>query len=449
MKLRAFHLTVVIVTALIGPAAAQSFQSGPMKFRRAAFMTADRGSIEWIVADGEITTETPKDFRRFLTMDGDQPGDRLEVYFNSPGGNLIGSIQLGEIIREFGLGTRVARTVPCHGCGPAFPNGKPQETDGPGHCYSACAFAFLGGKWRIADGGSVGVHQSYVKEALTEPNAPKFTAQDFSVQQLIEGLVLEYVVKMGVDPRFLTYAASTAPTDLYVFTADEMNLFGITWNDLQYTDWTLKARGDGLVAVSKTRNGDRTATLFCRKDNALRLSIESLNPFAADVNADWIIKQWQNAPLFDADIPLQNISARVSQGRLVLEVVLPPSMTTSDHNWLPDGKTAAWYVHEVQGIDWPAGTLKYDPSSAEWKTLTPQAKQIRRELFERGYKEAFGSLPTYSADGNPIIPSDLQIPRDLGGLSIWAGPGFGDDFNNHLPGRNFLAYSKLTSRNCI
>jgi hypothetical protein len=120
MKLRAFHLTVVIVTALIGPAVAQSFQSGPMKFRRAFFDTADRGDIEWIVADGQITAETPKEFRRFLSLD-DAPGSslgsrvkhgaRLEVYLNSPGGNLVGAIQLGEIIREYGLGTRVARTA--------------------------------------------------------------------------------------------------------------------------------------------------------------------------------------------------------------------------------------------------------------------------------------------------------------------------------------------------
>jgi len=446
MKLRPFLLTVPIVTALIGPAVGQPFESGPMKFRRAFFATADRGNIEWIVADGEITAETPKDFRRFLTAGGVQRGARLEVYFNSPGGNLLGGVQLGEIIRDFGLGTRVARSVPD---GPAFRDGEQPETDAPGHCYSACAFAFLGGKWRIADGGTLGVHQSYFKEALTAPNVPKFTARDFSAQQLIEGLVLEYVVRMGIDHRFVTYGARTGPTDIYVFTADEMDLFGITWNDLHYTNWTLEARGDGLVAVSKTRNGERTATLFCRKDQALRLSIDSPNPFTADVNADWIIKHWQNASLFGADIPLQNISAHVGEGRLVLDVLLPPSMRTSDNNWLPDGKTAAWYVHEMQGISWPAGTLKYDPGSADWKTLTPEEKQIRRELFEREYKESFGSLPAYAADDSPIVPSNLQIPRDLPGLSIWAGPGFEEDFKNHIPGKDFLTYSKLAGRNCI
>jgi hypothetical protein len=443
MRFKVFSLSIAIFTALAGPAITQTFQSGPMKFRRSFFATADRGNIEWIVADGEITADTPKDFRRFLLTGGTQRGARLEVYLNSPGGNLIGAIQFGEAIREFGLGTRVARTVPD---GPAFRDGEQPETDAPGYCYSACAFVFLAGKWRIADGRSLGVHQSYFKEALAEPNAPKFTARDFSAQQLIEGLVLEYVVRMGVDPRFITYVASTAPTDLYVFTADEMSRFGITWNDLEYLDWTLEPRGDGLVAVSKTRNGDNSTTLFCRKDRIVRLSIDSRNPFTADVSIDWIIKQWKNASLFYADIPLQNISARLSRGRLIMEVLLPPSLRTSDNNWLPDGKTVAWYLQKIQGI---GNSLSYDPSSTEWKALTQRDKEVRRELFEREYKRLFRSLPTYAADGSPIVPPGLEIPRDLGGLSIWAGPGSGGVFDHDLPAKNFLTYSKLIGRNCI
>jgi len=200
---------------LVSPAAAQTFEAGPIKFRRAFFDTADRGNIEWIVADGEITADTPHQFRRFLSAERVQRGARLEVYFNSPGGNLIGAIQLGEIIRDFGLGTRVARTVPWHRAG----HGELSEQESKGGCYSACAFAFLGGKWRIANGGSLGVHQHYFKEALAEPNTPKFTARDFSAEQLLQGLVLEFVVKMGIDPKFVTLAARTGPTDLYVFTA--------------------------------------------------------------------------------------------------------------------------------------------------------------------------------------------------------------------------------------
>jgi hypothetical protein len=306
--------------------------------------------------------------------------------------------------------------------------------------------AFLGGKWRVAEDRSIGVHQSYYKEALTEPNAPMFTARDISAQQLIEGLAIDYVVRMGVDPRFITYAAATAPANLYAFTSDEMRLLGITWNDLEYMDWSLEARGNGLIAVSKTRNGERMATLFCTKDKALGLSIDFPNPFK-DTSVDWFLKLWQTASLFRADIPVKSISARISRGRLILELQIPPTLRTSDNNWLPDGKTAAWYVQEIQTTGFP-----YDPTSTEWQTLTPQDKQFRREEFEEMYKAFFGTLPTYAADGSPIVPHDLQIPRDLSGLQIWAGPGFGERgevFDHRIPGKNFLTYSKLVSRNCI
>jgi hypothetical protein len=418
-----------------------------MKFRRAAFSTADRGNIEWLVADGEIPADTPKEFRQFISTEGGgSQGAKLEVYLNSPGRNLIGALQLGAAIREFGFGTRVARTVPD---GAPLLGGGQSETGEPGHCYSACAFAFLGGKWRIADGGSLGVHQTYFKEAITEPNTPKFTARDFSAEQLIEGLVIEYVVKMGVDPRFLTYAASTVPTDLYVFTADEMDRFGVTWNDLEYTDWILDPRVDGLVAVSKTRNGDSSATLFCRKGQSLRLAIDGPSPFVADTNVDWIVKQWRHAKLFEADIPLKNIVARLNRNRLILEVNLPPALRTSENNWLPDGKTAAWYIHDIQLMGKGVGTPLYDPASVEWKTLAPAGQKWRRELFEVEYKRLFGSAPTYAADGSPIVPPGLDIPRHLGGLSIWAGPGLEGAFDHDIPGKNFLAYSKLVARNCI
>jgi hypothetical protein len=133
MRLTVFPVCAAITIALAGAAIAQTFQSGPIKFRRAFLPTADRGNIEWIVADGEITAETPKEFRRFLSSEKIQPGAQLEVYLNSPGGNLIGGIQLGEIVREFKLGTRIARSIADR---PPFKNGEQPEIDAPGRCYS-------------------------------------------------------------------------------------------------------------------------------------------------------------------------------------------------------------------------------------------------------------------------------------------------------------------------
>jgi hypothetical protein len=44
------------------------------------------------------------------------------------------------------------------------------------------------------------------------------------------------------------------PTEIYKFSSDEMTKFAITWNDVEYSDWTLEPYKNGLIAVSKTKN---------------------------------------------------------------------------------------------------------------------------------------------------------------------------------------------------
>jgi hypothetical protein len=144
------------------------------------------------------------------------------------------------------------------------------------------------------------------------------------------------------------------------------------------------------------------------------------------------------ASLFGANIPPENISGRIERDRLMLEFRLPPSLKTSESNWLPDGKTPAWYLREIQN------DTHYDPTSGDWKNLASQEKQVRRRLFEVVYKASFGGLPSYTADGNPMIPQDMP---DLGGLS--ASGRFREFFAQKIPGRNFLTYSKLVARNCM
>ena len=447
---KGFLLAIAIVAAVIASGDAQTFYSGPIIFRFASD-NANGVPNSWIVADGQITSETPKAFRQFLASNNIKRGVSrvsgvraagLEVYLNSPGGNLFGGVELGEVIREFGLGTRVARSIPVN-------DRVHSETDELGGCYSACAFAFLGGRWRAAPDRALGVHQHFIENALTEPNAKKFTAADFSDVQMVEGLLADYVLRMGVDARFLVRAATTSPNKIYTFTSDEMKQFGITWNELEYTDWRLEASQNGLIAQSKTRNGEHFATLFCSKDGTVRLLISSpinqsdeayLRPFLRGKEKEKAIFL---PNLFGEEIPAKNISDRIEHGRLILEVQIPSSLRASDDNWLPDGKTPAWYVHDIQ---FPKNMMymAYDPTSAEWKSLTPEERQRRRRFFESGYRASFGTPPTYAADGNPVVPKDMP---DFGGLSV--GGDLKYFFAGDIPGTNFLTYSKLVGRNCF
>jgi hypothetical protein len=430
MRFKALSLAIVIAAMVMIPAKAQTFQSGPMAFRLAS--DGGTGGNEWIVADGQIVSETPKVFRQFLGLKKIEQGARYEVYLNSPGGNLFGGVALGEIIREFGFGTRIAQSVPLN----AQSGGYPFETDGPGGCYSACAFSFLGGKWRIASERSLGVHQHFIETTLSQPNAKKFTAADFSDVQMVQGLLAEYVVRMGVDARFLVRAATTVPSEIYTFTSDEMKQFAITWDDLEYSAWRLEPYKDGLISVSKTRNDENLATLVCRKDRALRLVIKS--PLhASDADLDAILKSASTVSLFGVSIPPQNITGRIDRRSLVLELQLPPSLRTSDDNWLPDGKTPIWYVRLIQK------QTHYEPTSNSWQTLSAQEQQSRRQMFELAYKAWFGVAPRYGARYQPIAPDFIP---DSGGL---AALGTMREYYDHkIPGKDFLSHSRLVGRNC-
>jgi len=61
----------------------------------------------WTAAEGEITDETPRDFDRYLNSEK-YPGSPIRL--NSPGGSLVGALELGAAIRRHGLDTEVGRT---------------------------------------------------------------------------------------------------------------------------------------------------------------------------------------------------------------------------------------------------------------------------------------------------------------------------------------------------
>ncbi|MGB8899957.1 MAG: hypothetical protein WCC90_12330 [Methylocella sp.] len=295
-----------------------------MIFRLAEPETADGGTPGWIVADGEITADSAKSFRDFLTTNKAHLDARSVVLLNSLGGSLLGGVTLGEVIREFGLGTRIGRSIP----GPPHQGNYVTETESPGVCLSACAFAFLGGKSRIASDRTLGVHQHYSEDALREPAAKQFTAGDLSAQQIIAGILAEYVVRMGVDARFLTRAAMTAPRSMYLFTTKEMEEFSITLNDLEFSPWTFEPYKSGLIAVSKTLNKEYIATLFCRSDKALRILIN--RPFYGDEKDVETVLKGASVSLFGVDIPTDNIKGKAAHGRVTLEFKLPSQLAAGN-----------------------------------------------------------------------------------------------------------------------
>ena len=155
------------------------------KHRFTVLMT--RGGVHDIYATGEITPDSAARLIAFAKANRIEFG---RIYFNSPGGSLIGGIELGRAIRALNYQTAIGVYNPTYvsGAGSAAV------------CASACAYAFAGGTARFLDdnGGRLGIHQFY---------APNSNISGESVQQ-VSGLIVAYLDEMGVDARAFTLSTA-------------------------------------------------------------------------------------------------------------------------------------------------------------------------------------------------------------------------------------------------
>lgn len=169
-----------------------------------------------IFAQGQIMPDTPDVFTAFLRKNSNLINSASTVYFNSGGGTLfvqgpldeqvhVGGLGLGEAIRTAGLQTEVA--VP-----PGFTGSRAE-------CDSACTFAFIGGiSRRVAAGSRFGVHRF-------ESEAP--TADVQALQQL-EGVLVDYIGRMGVSHDMFTLMTKAPPQGIYYVDQETMQKLRIT-----------------------------------------------------------------------------------------------------------------------------------------------------------------------------------------------------------------------------
>jgi len=201
--LRALLATIFIalVPALGGAGTAHAQAPKPMTFE----LEGNGGNCNgcsWIAAKGEITNETAAQFETFIRTKLD--GGCFHVRMHSPGGSLVGGIRLGEMFRKHGCSVSVGDSVP------VLDGGKvtPWFEDKPGFCYSSCAYALLGGKKRSVDDASrYGVHQHYIGGKRSDVMLREQAEADSMAIQVLSGLLVDYVMRMGADARLITLAA--------------------------------------------------------------------------------------------------------------------------------------------------------------------------------------------------------------------------------------------------
>ena len=177
-----------------------------------------------ILAIGQIDKDTPKQFKSFAQ---DFPRGTW-VAVSSPGGNLIGGMQLGLAIRELGFNTTIGNT-----------------DFSPPDCLSACAYAFAGGVSRkLTPGSRYGLHQFRGADQA-------INAED---TQKISATLAKYLDGMGVDRRLLDYAQMTTSDKVTVLTLTQAQLLKVdTAGQTSYARWKVEVTPDSkLLAINSS-----------------------------------------------------------------------------------------------------------------------------------------------------------------------------------------------------
>jgi len=202
------------------------------------------GKSSWkIFIDGPIDRESPAQVKTALEKAGNNGAD---VYFNSPGGNLLSGIEIGRLIRSHSASTILGQRKP----------GVDQVQ--PAECYSACSLAFLGGVDRFSSKDSIyGVHRF---STTTGPSD-----SDLDTAQILSAAVSTYIREMGIDPLLFDLMASAGKDEIYIVTPEKMTGLRVVNNGRQQAEWTIEANQgiQYLKGAQKTQYGLAKAIFIC------------------------------------------------------------------------------------------------------------------------------------------------------------------------------------------
>jgi hypothetical protein len=190
------------VTAL--PASAEQ---APMTFRSVNFASNNCGANcpQVIVADGVIETGTPQAFLDFVKQAAQSQRLRSIIFINSPGGNVVASMELGEDFRRLRAAVVVA----------GFATVGPRSGPVAGQCLSACVYALMGAVQRVAPPESrLGLHRMSLE-------APGESGGGLADRRLVT-ILARYAARMGVSPALVWRAESQTPGALHILSPAEI-----------------------------------------------------------------------------------------------------------------------------------------------------------------------------------------------------------------------------------
>ncbi len=204
-----------LAAGAIGGAVAARAEQGPMTFRAVTLDTPDCGSNcpQVIVADGVIEEGTPQAFIEFAREASLSQRLRSVIFINSPGGNVVASMELGIAFRRLRSAAIVA----------GFASQGVRSGPVSGQCLSACIYALMGAFRRVVPSTShVGLHRmSIVQPEEGQARGAGPVRRDLADPRLV-AVLAKYAASMGVDPALVWRAESLSPGVLHVLSAREI-----------------------------------------------------------------------------------------------------------------------------------------------------------------------------------------------------------------------------------
>jgi hypothetical protein len=172
------------------------------------------GGAKAIVAEGQITNSTPGEFVDFLRENASDRALRTVVFLHSEGGYVMASMELGQIFRRIGAATVVARLAPSQGRGRFL----------SANCLSACVYAFMGGRKRVAPQGSaLGIHRMFANQVTERGifgDGPVVRRYD---NGSMAAHLMAYSARMGVSRDLIRTAEHISSSQIHLVTSSEMS----------------------------------------------------------------------------------------------------------------------------------------------------------------------------------------------------------------------------------
>lgn len=196
---------------------------------------------------GAIRADTPEKFKAFMRQNPDVD----TLYLHGPGGALTGGLKLGVALRELGMNTALTARM---------------------RCFSACAYAFLGGVERsVEEGGLLGVHQF-----ASEGADPVGEDVIQSAQSLLETYMRSLAVPRGV----LDIASRTSNEDIFLINATQARALQLDNRVSTVAKWAVGFTDSGsmvLEATGRSYGSDRVASLTLGKVDGVVAIVAAFN----------------------------------------------------------------------------------------------------------------------------------------------------------------------------